>query len=248
MERGEVKKQKSLTTQVRECLGKPQNDVPVDIWKFILRLNIRCMAIMAQTCKTFEQVVKEIRTNNYILARQYRAEGQIRLARDCLVSCVEHNHTEATFQLGYAHCYGGWGVDVSSAAGSSYLTKAEKLGSEYALVVNYNIKSIFIDYKRLTIPFVCGYAIFKSTQPDYKKVIEYFEISTQQGDELGQYYLGFCYYLGLGTAKNTDKAKEWYTKSAEQGFYGAQYILGAFTSFGKDPKWLRKAKAQNVLY
>lgn len=247
MERGQVKKQKSLRTQVRECLGKPQNDVPVDIWRFILRLDLRCMAIMTQTCKTFEQVVKEIRTNNYMLARQYRAEGQIRLARGCLVSCVEHNHTEATFQLGYAYCYGGWGVYMNNAAGLTYLRKAEKLGSEYALVVNYcNIKSI--DYKRLTIPFVCGYAIFLSAQPNYKKVIKYFEISAQQGDELGQYYLGFCYYHGSGIAKNRDKAKEWFIKSAEQGFGPAQQILGTWPQYAKAPGWLRKAKAQNALY
>lgn len=47
------------------------------------------------------------------------------------------------------------------------------------------------------------------------------------GDPIAQFCLGFMYKYGLGVAANREKAEEWYTKAAEQGYPAAQNNLGA---------------------
>jgi len=47
----------------------------------------------------------------------------------------------------------------------------------------------------------------------------------KQGSVQGQYYVGEMYEQGLGTPQNMDKAREWYKKSAAQGFGAAKNKL-----------------------
>lgn len=51
----------------------------------------------------------------------------------------------------------------------------------------------------------------------------------KQAAELGsaesQYNLGYCYQVGIGIERNNEKALEWFSKSAEQGYNDALYQL-----------------------
>ena len=42
-------------------------------------------------------------------------------------------------------------------------------------------------------------------------------MSAEQGVADAQYNLGYCYESGKGVEQNTEEAKKWYTKAAEQG-------------------------------
>lgn len=51
----------------------------------------------------------------------------------------------------------------------------------------------------------------------YKKAIEWYTKSAEQGNVKAQYNLAECYEIGSGVKKDIDKAVEWYTKAAAQG-------------------------------
>lgn len=249
MEEGQ-KRQKSLRSRFRECFkpGVPQSLVPLDIWKrILLNTDPQSLGGMAQTSKPFEEVVqKDIRVNNWELARRYRKEGQIRLALKCLKSCVDHNHPEATFQLGYAYKHGGWGVERNISLTLIYLNKAIELGNEHALVYHYFLYgSDKLSTTKLTNAFALG--VYHS-RCLYDRVtgFKYFEQSAKQGDEFGQYFLCCAYLQGDGTDKNTDRAVEWCIKSAEQGYGTPQLALGRDSTLENRQMWLNKANAQKT--
>lgn len=227
MEEDRHKKQKTLQTRLRLSFGPslPQSHVPLDIWKHILQTtDLESMSCMAQTSKAFEEVVREkIRTNNLALARRYKKEGQIRLALWCLRSCVDHGNSEAMFDLGYAHMYGGWGAKRDTPAGNKYFGMAQDLGNERALVMNcWQFIRLGASYND---PFARGYFSIYSGVGNEEEQFADFQMSAHQGDEYGQYYLGLCYMGGTGTEINTDEGIKWIAKSAEQGFYEAQREL-----------------------
>jgi TPR repeat protein len=221
MEEGQ-KRQKSQRTRFKECFkpGVPQSRTPLDIWKHILlNTDPQSLGGMAQTSKPFEEVVRDdIRVNNYPLARRYRKEGQIRLALKCLKSCVNHNHPEATFQLGYSYLVGGWGVHHDANKEKKYLKRAVGLGSEHALI------------------------LFDSTieciRYNPRDVIKHFEKSPE--DELYQYELGRLFFERYDV-DNKELAIKWWTKAAEQGCARAQHALGIHLP---DKRWLNKALLQ----
>jgi TPR repeat protein len=69
---------------------------------------------------------------------------------------------------------------------------------------------------------------------------------------MAQHNLGYCYFNGIGVAKNLDEAVKWFRKAADQGYVKAQSDLGAcyFNGSGvaKDlvegVKWYRNAADQ----
>ena len=80
------------------------------------------------------------------------------------------------------------------------------------------------------------------------------------GDPIAQFCVGYMYKNGLGVAANHEKAKEWYTNAAEQGYPAAQNNLGVMyvrryeESGGNDPKiletaakWFQRAAEQGNL-
>jgi len=54
-----------------------------------------------------------------------------------------------------------------------------------------------------------------------------YEQSALLGDSTGMYNLSICYEEGEGVTKDLNKAKEWYTKAAAQGYEAAQTKLNA---------------------
>lgn len=251
MEEGQ-KRQKSLRSRFRECFkpGVPQSLVPLDIWKHILlNTDPQSLGGMAQTSKAFEEVVREdIRVNNYPLARQYRKEGQIGLALTCLKSCVDHNHPEATFQLGYSHMFGGWGVETRYyEKGSKYCKKAFQLGYDCGVLYGHITSEIReISPEQLTNPLSRGF-YYEHVMGEIEIAIKYYEKSAQEGNELAQWTLANHYRNVSGTHTDHNKAMELYLKSAEQGFGQAQQSLGQIMLNSMErERWSKKALAQNT--
>ena len=60
----------------------------------------------------------------------------------------------------------------------------------------------------------------------YEMAIYDFEQRAVQGDPVAQFCLAFMYKHGKGIVPNIEKAIEWYTKAAEQGYAPAQNDLG----------------------
>lgn len=54
----------------------------------------------------------------------------------------------------------------------------------------------------------------------------YYQIANK-GDAKAQYILGLLLEEGRGIQQDLEKAIEWYTKSAENGYANAQYSLGS---------------------
>ena len=50
--------------------------------------------------------------------------------------------------------------------------------------------------------------------------------AAEQGHPHAQYYLGYCYYHGLGVNVCRTLALSWFQKAAEQGLVDAQYMVG----------------------
>jgi len=59
----------------------------------------------------------------------------------------------------------------------------------------------------------------------YSKAIEYFQLSSQQGNSVAQYNLGYMYLNGYGVNKDYSKAIELYKLAAQNGDEDAKKIL-----------------------
>jgi tetratricopeptide (TPR) repeat protein len=53
----------------------------------------------------------------------------------------------------------------------------------------------------------------------------WFMQSAKQGNEISQFYVGECYRKGDGVEEDTEKAREWYQKAAENGQENAKEAL-----------------------
>ena len=69
-----------------------------------------------------------------------------------------------------------------------------------------------------------GIAAYK--RGHYEMAMYDFEQRAEQGDPVAQFCLAFMYKYGIGVEPDIQKAIEWYTKSAEQGYASAQNDLG----------------------
>ena len=97
---------------------------------------------------------------------------------------------------------------------------------------------------------------------NYSAAVDCFRIAAEQGDVRAQYWLGGCYYFGVGVEQNYTEAVIWYRKAAEQGQtiaqslfqIAAQNSLGNcyYNGYGIDRnyteavKWYRKAADQGL--
>ena len=61
---------------------------------------------------------------------------------------------------------------------------------------------------------------------NYLAAFSIFEKAALDGDPLGQFYLGECYFRGRGVPQDFALAVKWYRTSAEQNFIQAQERLG----------------------
>ena len=60
----------------------------------------------------------------------------------------------------------------------------------------------------------------------------YFTQAAEAGDITGQYWLGYCYEHGIGTAKDMTQAVRWYQKSAARGDHVSQPAIDALNRLG----------------
>jgi TPR repeat protein len=63
---------------------------------------------------------------------------------------------------------------------------------------------------------------------DYAAALAVLEPAAQSGNAMAQNIMGAAYENGNGVKFNTKLAKQWYQKSADQGFDRALYNLGDF--------------------
>ena len=63
-----------------------------------------------------------------------------------------------------------------------------------------------------------------------------FEIAARMGDKLAEYNVGLFYYWGLHDEVNYDKAVEYFMKSAQKGWFMAQFYLAYCYQYGKGVK------------
>ena len=60
---------------------------------------------------------------------------------------------------------------------------------------------------------------------DYTNAVKYFQQGAEQGDADAQFYLGVCYYFGLGVPQSYTEAVKWLKKAAKQGCPQAIEVL-----------------------
>jgi TPR repeat protein len=73
----------------------------------------------------------------------------------------------------------------------------------------------------------------------YRKAVELYTLSAEQGFDLAQLQLGRCYFFGVGINKDKAKAREWYAKAAEQGNRDAQYAIDSLNGKSNYFSWIR---------
>lgn len=89
----------------------------------------------------------------------------------------------------------------------------------------------------ITIALSVKYAPFDNEDPmekgpdayrkeKYVEAVEWFQQAAKWSDIEAQYYLGHCYFNGLGVARDYSKAVKWYRLAALQGNIEAQLIVG----------------------
>ena len=69
------------------------------------------------------------------------------------------------------------------------------------------------------------YAAGKGTARDYGKAFTYYQLAADHHLASAQYNLGLLYWHGLGVGKNKIVAREWFRRSAAQGFPPAKQML-----------------------
>jgi len=69
---------------------------------------------------------------------------------------------------------------------------------------------------------------------DYDEAEKWARLSAMQGEDLGQYVLGECYFYGCGVHQDRKHACEWLKKAAEQGNVRAQAHLAEIFYRGDD--------------
>jgi TPR repeat protein len=69
------------------------------------------------------------------------------------------------------------------------------------------------------------YATGKGTTRDYGKAFTYYQLAADHHLASAQYNLGLLYWHGLGVGQNKVVAREWFHRSAAQGFLPAKKML-----------------------
>jgi TPR repeat protein len=71
------------------------------------------------------------------------------------------------------------------------------------------------------------YAAGKGTKRDYGKAFTYYQLAAEHHLASAQYNLGLLYWNGLGVGQNKIVAREWFQRSASQGFLPAKKMLAS---------------------
>jgi TPR repeat protein len=118
------------------------------------------------------------------------------------------------------------------------------------LYINAGGKQVKVDIRQDPDPYFTGKQYY--TQKKYADALQWFYKSAEQGNALGQYFLGYMYRNGYGVEKNPAEAVKWFSESAEQGNDAAQNNLafmylngtGVERNYDKAIKWFRKSAEQ----
>lgn len=85
--------------------------VPFEIWRdIVLKLDLKSMTKVAQTCWGFKELVDNAGENDFDLALGFRKEGQIEIALRYLKLCANHGNHNAMFHIGNAYWCSGFGL------------------------------------------------------------------------------------------------------------------------------------------
>ena len=126
--------------------------------------------------------------------------------------------------------YYGYGVEKSYEKAVEWYTKAAEMGNARA---QYCLGSLYHDGQIAMQSYLKSVdksfnTYLKAEETSYKKAVEWFIKSAEQGYARAQYALGVCYEYGNGVEFSYVKAAEWYTKAAEKGYVWAQYDLAFY--------------------
>lgn len=137
----------------------------------------------------------------------------------------KHKNPESIYALAVMYQYGTYvkknekhSCDLYEIAGHSGITKAEtSLGNCYVHI----------------------------RKRDMKKAHEWFKKAAEKNDPEALYSLGSMYEQGFGVIRNTNKAYNYYIKSANQGYISSEYNLGVYFyergNYGEAYNWFIKA-------
>jgi len=156
---------------------------------------------------------------------------------------AENGDGIAAFVLGESYRR-GYGVKSNAATGFQWYEYGSKLRNNalclYGLGLCYSVgNNVTRDWERAGDYFI--------------KAFFSIEKLANENEPHAQSCLGSYYHHNYGNIpRNYERAEYWYKKSAEQGYYVAQFALGVLYSFGEiEPDmpaaltWFRKAAEQN---
>ncbi len=154
----------------------------------------------------FEEGTKDI-DYDYVIARDYYRRA------------ILNGLTEGYYGLGRMYC-DGHGMEKDMDKAIEYFNK----------VINEGTSQYYINasYRELGGMYYYGDKRDHSSEdddPEYDKAIEYFEKITEGEPNVCVWY-GYMYEMGLGFAKDVDKAVEYYEKAANCGDCTAMRSLG----------------------
>jgi TPR repeat protein len=113
---------------------------------------------------------------------------------------------------------------------------------EKAIALVFVVRKI-MDVKALADQ--CSQAV---KEREYADALIFCKQAAKQGNEAGQYFLGWMYSLGKGVTKDIQEAKYWFQLSAAQGSDRGQFFLGmqfdGEQNYQEAIKWYRLAAAQ----
>lgn len=252
---------------LKECFQTPAFAiVMLEDWReIVFRTDVRTMALLAQTCKAFWQLVEEIRKKNLGIALEYRRIEQILLAKKCLMMCANYGIPEAMFHLGYAKLRGGFGFKsfqkptdaydwIKKASGAGYPLAMVHLATSYSDEVDQQTKTTL---KEKVLQSNCPLAIaaYWSTRT-YKpeNFIKNLRPVAEGGNEFAQNILA-CECITdkheLLSCTANEECLYWFEKSAIQGHMDSQRILSDwYNRTGNKEKaqfWQKKIKIHQNL-
>lgn len=155
---------------------------------------------------TMLKAEKGDKESQYELCLYYVREGIFNFAFFWAQKSAKQGFAPAMFKLGEFYRM-GIGTKINLKLAHKWLKKATKKRNIDA--TNWLIGDYLV-------------GIFKTSN---RKMLSLCKKSSKKDSRVGEYYLGLCYFKGIGVRKNVKKAKEHFTKSASNGFEFAKMQL-----------------------
>ena len=94
----------------------------------------------------------------------------------------------------------------------------------------------FREAAKLGLPIaMSNLAVLLRANGKLSEALQWDVAAANAGDILAMYQVGVCCQQGVGTARDIDKAAQWYTKAAQRGFTNAQVNLATLLLQNGDP-------------